>query len=128
MHDLYFKMGSQSLRAGRIILLGPGVLIALAVSNPARELLVGLNEAGHRGRQFGVGGGEGGIGPQQLFQNIIIRGRSRIEGVKIFVKFSSRPSWTIYLIWFRRLPKCVVSGAKLVLASNDLLTDLGLPV
>ena len=49
MHDVYFTIGAQSLRAGKSILSGPGVLIALAVAYPTRELLVDLNEAGHRG-------------------------------------------------------------------------------
>ena len=90
-------MGTQSLRAGRSILSGPGVLvlIALAVAHPMRELLVGLNESGHRVRQFGVGGGEGYIGPQKLSQNSLICGSCRIEGVNIFIKVSSRPVQTI---------------------------------
>ena len=69
MHDLYFRMGTQSLRAGRSILLGPGglVLIDLAVVHLTRKFLVGLNEAGQRGLQFGVGEGEGCIGPKQFF-------------------------------------------------------------
>ena len=57
MHDLYLVMGSQSLRSGRSIFSGTGVFIVLAVTNPARELLVGLNKDGHRGQQFGIGGG-----------------------------------------------------------------------
>ena len=43
MHDLYFTTGSQNPMAGRIILSGTGVLIALAVALPTRKLLVGLN-------------------------------------------------------------------------------------
>ena len=116
----------------RIILLGPGVLvfIALAVSHPMRELIVGLNEAGHRDQKFGVGGGEVCIGPHQFFQNSLLPGSCSSKGVKIFVDFSNRPVRTICLIcliWFQRLPKCAVSGAKLVLASHGLLLDLGLP-
>ena len=42
MHDIYFTMRAQSFREGRSILLGPGVLIALAVSHLTRELLVAL--------------------------------------------------------------------------------------
>ena len=128
MHDLYFKMGAQSLRVGRSILLGLGVLIYLVVSHPTREFLIGLNEAVHRGRQVGVGGGKGGIVPHQFFQNILLSGIRYSEGIQIFVEVSSRPGWTIYLIWFRRLPKRSLSGAQLVLASNGLLLDLGLLV
>ena len=86
-----------------------------------RELLVGLDEAGHRGRK-------GGIGPHQLFQLIFLSGSSCSEGVKIFFEFSSRPVWTICLIWFRRMPKCAVSGAKLSLASKGFLLGLSLLV
>ena len=128
MHDVYFAMGEHSLRAGRSILLDPVVLIAFAVAHLTRELLVGLNEDGHRGLQLGVGVSEGCIVPHQSFHRIILFGSSRSEGVKIFIEVSSRHGWTICFIGFRRLPKCVVSGAKLVLASNDLLIDLGLPV
>ena len=129
MYYLYFTMVIKSLREGRSILSGPGVLVlvALAVSHPAREFLIGINEACHRGRKFGVGGGEGCIGPHQFFQNSILHSK----GVKIFVDISSRPVRTICLIflnWLWRLPKCAVSGAKLVLASHGLLLDLGLPV
>ena len=56
MHDLYLEMLEQSIRAGRSILTDQGVLILLSFAHPTRELLVGLDEAGHRGRQFGVGG------------------------------------------------------------------------
>ena len=49
MHDLYFTMGAQILRAVRSILLGPCVLISLVVAHPTRDLLVGLKEAGQRG-------------------------------------------------------------------------------
>ena len=45
----FFTMGVQSLGAGRSILSGPGALVALTVENPTRELIVGLNEDGHRG-------------------------------------------------------------------------------
>ena len=126
-------MGKQSLRAGRSILLGPGVLvlIALAFALPTRELFVGLNDSGHRVRQFGVGGGEGYIGPQKLSQNSLICGSCRSEGVKIFIEVSSRPIQTICLIcliWYRRLPMCAVSCAKLVLTSHAFILDLGLPV
>ena len=43
--DLYLAMGAQSLRAGQSIVLGPGVLmlIALAFAHLTRELLSGLN-------------------------------------------------------------------------------------
>ena len=98
MHDVYFKMGAQSLREGRSILLVLCVFIALAVAHPTIELLVGLNDAGHRGQKSGVGGGEGCIAPHQLFQHSILRGSSRSEGVKIFIKVSGRPGWTICLI------------------------------
>ena len=56
MHNLYFKMGTQSLRAGSSILSAPGVLvlIALAVAHPTREFFVGLNEAGHRGQKLAL--------------------------------------------------------------------------
>ena len=67
------------------ILLGLGVFIALAVAHSTRELLAGLNEAVHRVQQFGVGDGEGCIGPQQFFQHSLLRGISRSEGVKIFI-------------------------------------------
>ena len=131
MHDLYFKMGAQSLRVGRSILLGLGVLIYLEVSHPTREFLIGLNEAVHRGRKFGAGGGKGGIVPHQFFQNSILRGCYRSEGVEIFVEVINRPVRTIYLIsllWFRRLSKCTTSDAKLVLTSHSLILDLGLLV
>ena len=57
IHGLYFKMGEQSLRVEGSILSGPGVLIVLAVTHPKGDLIVGLNEAGHRGQKFGVCGG-----------------------------------------------------------------------
>ena len=50
MHDLYITMVAQSLMAGRIILSGSGILIAFAVAHSTGELLVGLNEVGHRGQ------------------------------------------------------------------------------
>ena len=131
MHDLYLTMGDQSLRAGQSIFSGPCVLIVLAVTNLTREFLVGLNEAGHRGQQFGVGGGEVFIGSHQFFQNSILRGCYRSEGVEIFVEVINRPVRTIYLIyllWFRRLSKCTTSDAKLVLTSHSLILDLGLLV
>ena len=71
MHVIYISMGAQSIREGRSILSCLGVFIVLAVTHPTRELLVGLNEAGYGGQQFCVGGGEGGIGPHQLFQRSI---------------------------------------------------------
>ena len=92
-------MGAHSHRAERIILLGPSFWIYLAVAHLTRELLVGLNEAGHRGQQLGVGGGEGGTGPHQFFQHSLLCGSIRSKGVKIFVKSSSEPGWTISLIW-----------------------------
>ena len=130
IHDLYLEMEAHILRAGRIILSGTGVLIVLEVTHPTRELLVGLNEADHRGQKFSVGGGEGGIGPHQFFQHSLLSGRSRIEGIEIFFEVSSRPGRTICMIFldFRRLPKCAVRGSKLVLDSKGLLLDLGLPV
>ena len=130
MHVLYFTMGAQSLRAGRIVLSGPGVLIILAVTDLTREFLIGLNEAGHRCRQLSVGGGEGGIGPHQLYQHSIISVRISSEGVEIFVEISSRPGRTILLIFisFRCLPKYSMSGATWFLDSNGLIIDLGLPV
>ena len=67
MHELYLEMGAQSLRSGRSIILVPSVWIYLAVAHTMRELLVGLNEFGHRGQQLGVVGGEVGIGPYQFF-------------------------------------------------------------
>ena len=57
MHDVYIVIGAHSLRAGWSILLGPGVLIVVAVAHLTRELLVDLNEADHRGQKFGVGDG-----------------------------------------------------------------------
>ena len=130
MHDIYLAMGAQILRAGRMILSGPGDFIFLAVTHPTREFTVGLNEDVHRGRQFGIGGGEVSIGPHQLFQQIIFSGSVRSEEIKMFVEVSIPPGWTIclFLFYFRRLPKCAVSVAKLVLASNGFLLDLGLPV
>ena len=126
-------MGTHSLRAGSSILSVTGVfiLITLAVAHSTRELLVGINEAGHRGRKFVVGGGEGCIGLHQLSQKNILHGSCRSEGVEIFVEVGIRPVLNIcliFLIWFRLLPKCDVSGAKLVLDSHGLLLDLGLPV
>ena len=50
------------------------------------------------GLQFVVGGGEGGIGPHQLFQHSILCVSSRSEGFKIFVEVSIRPGWNIHLI------------------------------
>ena len=81
-------MGAQSLRSGRSILLGTGVFIVVVVTHSTRELLVGLNEAGHRGRQFGIGGGDGCIGPLQFFQHSLLSGGSHREGVEIFVEVS----------------------------------------
>ena len=126
-------MGKYSLRAGRSILSGPGVLVLifLAVDHPTRELLIGLNEAGHSGQKFGIGGGEGCIGTHQFLYNSILRGSCRREGVKIFVEVGNQPVRTIcliILIWFRRLPKWDVIGAKLFVASHDLLLYLGLPI
>ena len=127
MHDLYFTMGAQSLRAGRSILSGPVVLIDLEFAHLTRELLVGLNEPGHRRRQIGVGGGECGTGPHQFSQNSLLPGRIRSKGVKLFVEVIRRPDWIISSIWYRRLPKCAVSSAKLVWASNGLLLELFFP-
>ena len=130
---LYVPNRHNRLFRPLICLAGKGVLvlIALVVSHPTRELLVGLNGAFHRGQKFGVGGDEGCIGSHQLFQNSLLHGSCRSKDVEIFVEVSNRPVQTICLgclLWFRRLPKCAVSGAKLVLTSHGLLLDLGLPV
>ena len=72
MHDLFLSIGAQSIRAGRSLLSCPSVLIVLSVTHPTRELLISLIEAGHRGRQFSVDGGEGGIGPHQFYQHSLL--------------------------------------------------------
>ena len=82
-NDSGIAMGAQSLREGlrRI----PAVTFVAAVDHPTRELIIGLNEASHRGKKFNVGGSEGGIGFHYLFQHSFLSGGSRSEGIKIFV-------------------------------------------
>ena len=54
MYDLYIARGAQNLRVGQSIFSILGVLIDLKVTHPMTELLVGLNEAIRRDRQYGV--------------------------------------------------------------------------
>ena len=126
MHAFNIAIGAHFLGARRRIT--PLVAIVAAVANLTRELLIGFGKGSQRGRQFSIGGSMGVIGLDQFLQYPFLSSSIRSEGVKIFVEVSSQTSWTILLIWFWRLPKCIISGAKLVLVSNVLLLDFCLLV
>ena len=74
------------------------VAVVAAVANPTKELLIGFNEDSHSGRQFIVGGSEGGIRFNQFLQYPLLCGGSRSKDVEIFVKVVSLPWWTICLM------------------------------
>lgn len=59
MHEFNIAMGEKSLREERRRIL-TGAVVA-AIPHPTRELLAGIYEAIHSGRQFRVVGSEGGI-------------------------------------------------------------------